>query len=84
MSDTSEEANIRLDVVDAFYDGLDNLIDDAFEKDKISYGEIEIAFVKMNDKILQQKITLMHHFLISEDNEAKTTKPKDEPEGLYK
>ena len=51
MSDTSEEENIRLDVVDAFYNGLDTLIDDAFEKDKISYGEIEIAFVKMNDKI---------------------------------
>ena len=38
MSDTSEEANIRLDIVDAFYNGLDTLIDDAFEKDKISYG----------------------------------------------
>ena len=40
MSDTSEEANVRLDVVDAFFDGLDKLVDDAFEKDKISYGEI--------------------------------------------
>ena len=84
MSDTSEEANIRLDVVDSFYDGLDTLIDDAFEKDKISYGEIEVAFVKMNDKILQQKITLMHHFLVNEDNETKTIKSKDEPDGLYK
>ena len=84
MSDTNEEVNIRLDVVDAFYDGLDTLIDKAYEKDKISYGEIEVAFVKMNDKILQQKITLMHHFLVNEDNEAKTTKHKDEPEGLYK
>ena len=69
MSDTSEEANIRLDVVDAVYDGLDTLIDDAFEKDKISYGEIEVAFVKMNDKILQQKIPLMHHYLNEEDDE---------------
>ena len=84
MSDTNEEVNIRLDVVDAFYDGLDTLIDKAYEKDKISYGEIEVAFVKMNDKILQQKITLMHRFLVNEDNEEKTTKHKDEPEGLYK
>ena len=83
MSDTSEEANIRLDIVDAFYNGLDTLIDDAFEKDKISYGEIEVAFVKMNDKILQQKITLMHHFLKEEDEEG-DGKPKDEPHGLYK
>ena len=67
MSDTSEEDNIRLEVVDTFYDGLDKLVDKAYEKDKISYGEIEIAFVKMNDKILQQKITLMHHFLKEED-----------------
>ena len=84
MSDTSEEANIRLDVVDAFYDGLDTLIDDAFEKDKISYGEIEVAFVKMNDKILQQKITLMHHYLKEEDDEKDVGEPKDEPHGLYK
>ena len=56
MSDTSEEANVRLDVVDAFFDGLDKLVDDAFEKDKISYGEIEIAFVKMNDKIQLQEL----------------------------
>ena len=84
MSDTSEEANIRLDIVDAFYDGLDTLIDDAFEKDKISYGEIEVAFVKMNDKILQQKITLMHHYLVSESKEEDIVEPKDEPHGLYK
>ena len=67
MSDTSEEANVRLDVVDAFFEGLDKLVDDAFEKDKISYGEIEIAFVKLNDKILHQKITVMLHFLKEED-----------------
>jgi len=83
MSDASEEANVRLDVVDKFYDDLDTLIDDAFEKDKISYGELEIAFVKMNDKILQQKITLMHHFLKAEDEEG-DGKTKDEPHGLYR
>ena len=83
MSDASEEANVRLDVVDKFYDDLDTLIDDAFEKDKISYGELEIAFVKMNDKILQQKITLMHHFLKEEDEEG-DGKTKDEPHGLYR
>ena len=80
MSDASEEANVRLDVVDKFYDDLDTLIDDAFEKDKISYGEIEIAFVKMNDKILQQKITLMHHYL----HDEKDGDTKDEPHGLYR
>ena len=84
MSDTSEEANVRLDVVDKFYDGLDTLIDDAFEKDKISYGEIEIAFVKMNHKILQQKITLMHHYLTDEHDNEETAEPKKEPHGLYK
>ena len=83
MSDTSEEDNIRLEVVDTFYDGLDKLVDKAYEKDKISYGEIEIAFVKMNDKILQQKITLMHHFLKEED-ELDDGKTKDEPHGLYR
>jgi len=83
MSDTSEEDNIRLEVVDTFYDGLDKLVDEAYEKDKISYGEIEIAFVKMNDKILQQKITLMHHYLKEEDEEG-DGKTKDEPHGLYR
>lgn len=83
MVDASEEDNIRLEVVDTFYDGLDKLVDEAYEKDKISYGEIEIAFVKMNDKILQQKITLMHHFLKEED-ELDDGKTKDEPHGLYR
>jgi hypothetical protein len=82
MVDESEEDNIRLEVVDTFYDGLDKLVDQAYEKDNISYGEIEIAFIKMNDKILQQKITLMHHFLKAEDEgDGKT---KDEPHGLYR
>ena len=83
MVDASEEDNIRLEVVDTFYDGLDKLVDKAYEKDKISYGEIEIAFVKMNDKILQQKITLMHHYLKEEDEEG-DGKTKDEPHGLYR
>jgi len=81
MSD-DEIDNIRLEVVDTFYNGLDKLIDESYEKDKISYGEIEIAFIKMNDKILQQKITLMHHYLT--DEHSKEEKPKDEPHGLYK
>ena len=83
MVDASEEDNIRLEVVDTFYDGLDKLVDEAYEKDKISYGEIEIAFVKMNDKILQQKITLMHHYLKEEDEDG-DGKTKDEPHGLYR
>ena len=72
-----------MEVVDTFYDGLDKLVDEAYEKDKISYGEIEIAFVKMNDKILQQKITLMHHYLKEEDEDG-DGKSKDEPHGLYR
>jgi predicted transport protein len=83
MSDESEEGNIRLDVVDKFYDKLDAMIDEAYEKDKISYGEIDIAFVKMNDKILQQKITLMYHYLKDEHGEEEG-EPKSEPDGLYK
>jgi len=79
MSD-NETDNIRLEVVDTFYDRLDKLIDKSYEKDKISYGEIEIAFVKMNDKILQQKITLMHHYL----HDEKDGDTKDEPHGLYR
>ena len=81
MSD-DEVDNIRLEVVDTLYDGLDKLIDEAYEKDKISYGEIEIAFIKMNDKILQQKITLMHHYL--HDEHGKDGDIKDEPHGLYR
>ena len=38
--------------------------------------------VKMNDKILQQKITLMHHYLKEEDEDV--GEPKTEPHGLYK
>ena len=60
-----ESVNIRIDIVDKFYDSLDELINKTYEEDNISYGEIELAFLKMDDKILQQKITLMHQYLHS-------------------
>jgi hypothetical protein len=63
-----EQLEIRTDVVDKFYKKLDKLIDTAYKKDNISYGEIEVAFLKMDEKILQQKITLMHQYLHSEEH----------------
>ena len=68
MVDASEEDNIRLEVVDTFYDGLDKLVDEAYEKDKISYGEIEIAFVKMNDKILADKNKIINRIFNLDTN----------------
>ena len=40
--------------------------------------------LKMNDKILQQKITLMHHYLTEEHDDKETSEPKGEPHGLYR
>lgn len=85
-----EQLEIRIGVVDKFYKKLDKLIDTAYKKDNISYGEIETAFLKMNEKILQQKITLMHQYLHSEEaGHTHTTEavkladsePKKDPEG---
>jgi hypothetical protein len=77
-----ESGNIRIDIVDKFYDSLDELINKTYEEDNISYGEIELAFLKMDDKILQQKITLMHQYLHSEDA-INPAKGKKEPSGVY-
>jgi hypothetical protein len=73
-----EQVEIRLDVVDKFYNGLDKLIDKTYTEDNISYGEIELALLKMGDKMLQQKITLMHQYLHSED--SMHTHVKENPE----
>lgn len=81
-----KQEDIRLDITNKFYDKLDNLIDTTYKEDNISYGEIELAFLKMSDKILQQKITLMHQYLHSEDSEIPEKKEpetdsKKDPEG---
>ena len=77
-----ESGNIRMDIVDKFYDSLDELINKTYKEDNISYGEIELAFLKMDDNILQHKITLMHQYLHSEDA-VKSTEGKKEPSGVY-
>ena len=78
----TEQESIRLDVVDKFYDKLDGIIEKAYKKDKISYGELDIAFLRMGDKILQQKITLMYSFFKDEHGNAEVEK-KEQPHGLY-
>lgn len=78
----TEQESIRLDVVDKFYDKLDGIIDKAYKKDKISYGELDIAFLRMNDKILQQKITLMYSFF-KDEHENGVVEKKEQPHGLY-
>ena len=78
----TEQESIRLDVVDKFYNKLDGIIEKAYKKDKISYGELDIAFLRMNDKILQQKITLMYSFFKDEHGNAEIEK-KEQPHGLY-
>jgi C-terminal processing protease CtpA/Prc len=78
----TEQESIRLNVVDKFYDKLDGIIEKAYKKDKISYGELDIAFLRMGDKILQQKITLMFSFLKDEHVNTEVEK-KEQPHGLY-
>jgi len=81
----------RWEVINNFYDDLDKSITDYFNKEKISYGEIEIGMMMMKEKILQQKIELMHEFLKTRDAEDSTKKEskeepveRPEPENLYK
>lgn len=84
-----EQPDIRLDIVDKFYNGIDKLIDKLFEEDNISFGEIEFGFLKMNEKIMQQKITLMYHYLKNEgEGHSQTTEvdkvpEKEKPDGMY-
>jgi hypothetical protein len=74
--------NIRLEISDKFYEKMDEAINELYKEHNISYGEIELAILKMNEKILQQKITLMHTYLHSEDSEV-TLPSKKEPSGVY-
>ena len=78
----TEQEGIRLDIVDKFYDKLDGIIEKAYKKDKISYGELDIAFLRMNDKILQQKITSMYSFF-KDEHENGVVEKKEQPHGLY-
>ena len=49
-SDKSD--NPRWNVVNTLYEDMDKRIDELYESDKISYGEIEIAMMMMKEKLL--------------------------------
>tara|TARA_R110002020_G_scaffold121093_1_gene275476 strand:+ start:5232 stop:5483 length:252 start_codon:yes stop_codon:yes gene_type:complete len=74
----------RWDIVTRFYNIVDDGITEMYKSDKITYGEIEIAMMMMNDKILQQKITLMNEYLKSENEEENKAEEKPQPADLYK
>jgi len=74
----------RWDIVTRFYNIVDDGITEMYKSDKITYGEIEIAMMMMNDKILQQKMTLMNEYLKSEHEEENKAEEKPQPENLYK
>ena len=75
-----EDVNPRWDVVNTLYEDLDKRIDELYESDKISYGEIEIAMMMMKEKMLQQKIEIMHHIINDRDN----GEGQDAPDTRYK
>jgi hypothetical protein len=79
----------RWSVVNDLYDVLDEGINKLYKDSNITYAEIEFAIIMMQEKLLQQKITLMHAYLHSENEETKNSKednvePKPEPKDLYK
>tara|TARA_R110002012_G_C11577428_1_gene605010 strand:- start:371 stop:634 length:264 start_codon:yes stop_codon:yes gene_type:complete len=79
----------RWDVVNTLYDVLDEGINKLYTDKSITYAEIEFAMIMMNEKLLQQKIHLMHSYLHSENEETVNSKednvePKPEPKDLYK
>lgn len=78
-SDKSD--NPRWDVVNTLYEDMDKRIDELYESDKISYGEIEIAMMMMKEKMLQQKIEIMHHIINDRDSEDGGS---EAPDAMYK
>lgn len=87
MSEETPEP--RWDIVNELYDGLDQKIHDLFMEKKITYAEIEFAMIMMKEKLLQQKIQLMHAYIQSEssdnsEEQKDNVEPKPEPKDLYK
>ncbi len=84
-----ETPDPRWDVANELYDILDTGIHKLYEDKNITYAEIEFAFIMMKEKLLQQKIQLMHAYLQSEgeekaDKKEDNVEPKPEPKDLYK
>ena len=80
----------RWSVVNDLYDILDEGINKLYKDENITYAEIEFALIMMKEKLLQQKIQLMHAYIESESSESSketskdNTEAKPEPENLYK
>ncbi len=84
-----EIADPRWDVVNILYDVLDEGINKLYADKSITYAEIEFAIIMMKEKLLQQKMQLMHSYLRSEnevtkDNKEDIVEPKPAPKDLYK
>ena len=74
--------------IDTLYEIMDKNIEEAFEKNKLSYMEIEIVFLMLREKIQQQKHELYSMYLNYKTKEecknGESETKRESPEGLYK
>jgi len=78
-----EEDHIpRWDVIEKLHDKIDADINDAYDKDKLSFIEVDMALLMLKEKINQQKMEMYNmYFKAKEEGQGETKKA---PDHLYK
>ena len=72
----------RWDIIEKLHDKIDGDINDAYEKDKLSFIEVDFALLMIKEKIYQQKMEMYNlYFKAKEEEEGES---KDAPEHLYR
>lgn len=72
----------RWDVIEKLHDKIDRDINDAYDKDKLSFIEVDFALLMIKEKIYQQKMEMYNlYFKAKEEEEGET---KDAPDNLYR
>ena len=72
----------RWDVIEKLHDKIDEDINAAYDKDKLSFIEVDIALLMLKEKINQQKMEMYNMYFKAKEEEQGETKKA--PDNLYR
>ena len=84
---SDHEHEPRWDVIEKLHDTIDKELDEAFRVNRLSFIEVDIALLMIQEKIQQQKAEMYNMYLKHRENEDKVdgdSDKKDAPDSLYR
>jgi len=79
-----KEHEPRWDVIEKLQDKLDSDIDEAYRVNRLSFIEVDIALLMINEKIQQQKMEMYNIYFKQKENGEEEAEVKDAPDHMFK